>query len=399
MTKKEKNFSLAVTCGTFFALGIITAALGPVLPELAENAQTSLANIGAVFTAMFLGALISQLATGPLSDKIGQRQVLAAGTFLAAIGVVGYTLSHSLAVILAFSFLSGLGHGAVDLGGNVLISRVFNQKNVSALNLLNFFFGVGAFIGPALVSLSLSTTGKGMLILWIAAGLFILLTPVVLALKNLPEGAATDSQPVPAASVYRSSMVWVLGSLLLVYVGIETGLGGWITTYMNRTTSLSINSSALVSSGFWMALTFGRLSSALIGSRIKPEKILFGCFSLALTGGFIFSLSTGNPILTILAVLVIGFSFGAVYPTVMAVITTAHHEAPGKAASIASAMGSIGGMILPWMQGIILDNTGPAITTWFSTVGIFLMLVLFGFSRKVTAPQTTVAQAAEARQL
>jgi len=398
MTKKDMNLALAVTCGTFLALGLVTASIGPVLPNLAENAQTNLANIGAIFTATFLGALISQIAVGPLSDRIGQRKVLAAGAFLSALGIIAFTLSHSLTVILLFTFFSGLGHGAVDLCGNVLVARVFTHNNVTALNLLNLFFGIGAFVGPALVSLSQATTGNGLLILWIAAGLFFLLTPIVLSLKNLPEAAETQRKTETGTSVYRSTMVWVLGLLLLVYVGTETGLGGWITMYVNRTTAMSLDKSALVSSGYWLALTGGRLASAMIGSRVHPEKLLYACFISALVGGLIFSLTIGNPIPTIISILLIGFSFGAVYPTILSIITTTHSDAPGKAASIASAMGSIGGMMIPWMQGIILENCGPSATTWFAIGGILLMLVLFRLSKKVTAKQTSaLISSAEAR--
>jgi MFS family permease len=50
---------------------------------------------------------------------------------------------------------------------------------------------------------------------------------------------------------------------------------------------------------------------------------------------------------------------GAVFPTVIAMVTRVFHRAPGKAASIAASAGSIGAMLLPGLQGIVLERIHP----------------------------------------
>src|SRR5262249_5515694 len=134
--------TMAASCMSFFALGLITAALGPALPDLAASASSSLATIGMVFTALFLGSLITQLLAGPLNDWLGQRPVLLVGIGLLVAGTCGIAASPALPLTLASAVVAGLGHGAVDVSTNVLIAEVFAARSAAALNLLNVFFGV-----------------------------------------------------------------------------------------------------------------------------------------------------------------------------------------------------------------------------------------------------------------
>jgi fucose permease len=390
MSKSNAKASLVLISTIFFLLGLTTAALGPVLPELAEKSQSSLSSIGAVFTAIFLGALVSQLASGPLSDRIGQRRVLFAGLLLIGVGVLGFTLVHSYWLILGLAFFAGLGHGAIDLSGNVLISRVYPQRSAVALNLVNFFYGLGAFAGPAAISLILYLGKSGLGLLWGDAAILLLLAPFMIKLKDLPVSQPDARRQAQKISVYRSGLIWLLSLLILTYVGVENGMGGWITTYMNRTTALNLDTSALITSGFWLALTFGRLFSVWISARISPERLLFSSLCGALVGGMLFALTTGSTIFTILAIFLTGFSFGSVYPTVMAIITSIYRDSPGKAVGVAASMGSIGGMLIPWIQGILLEQTSPSASAWFSAVGIALMLGLFLQSQRSAQPKVEV---------
>jgi MFS family permease len=71
--------TMILTCLCFLALGVAISAIGPALPELAARADSSLESLGGVFSALFLGALVAQLAAGPLSDRLDQRLVLLGG--------------------------------------------------------------------------------------------------------------------------------------------------------------------------------------------------------------------------------------------------------------------------------------------------------------------------------
>jgi fucose permease len=165
-----------------------------------------------------------------------------------------------------------------------------------------------------------------------------------------------------------------MGAVLLIYVGVENGLGGWSTTYTNQTTGLSLEKSALVSSGYWGALTLGRLAAALVGVKIPARRLLLITFILSLAMGLVFAAFTGFLVPTIVSILSIGFFTGAVYPTMMSVIISTFSHAPGKAASVGAAMGSIGGMLIPLAQGYLQEEVSPNASAWYIAGGLALML-------------------------
>lgn len=374
MKQTKSRYPLVVACTIFLFFGVITAGLGPILPELAENTQSDLAAVGGVFTALFLGALVSQLIAGPLADRFGPKIVLEIALIVLAIGVVGFTTSRSLWMMLVITFLAGLGHGSVDLSVNILVSRTYIDKNTSVMNLLHFFFGVGAVVGPALVSLALTMAITGMIVMWIAAAGMIVMAILVTRVQN-PTGEESRDQ-IGQRSVYGSLTLWLMGFVLLIYVGIENGVGGWSTTYTNQTTGLSLEKSALVSSGYWGALTLGRLAAAFMGNRIPARRLLLLSFILALAMGLIFAFSTGSLVPTVVSILLLSFFTGSVYPTMMSLIITTFSHAPGKAASVGSAMGSVGGMLLPFTQGYLQEKVSPSASAWYVAAGLFVMLVV-----------------------
>jgi fucose permease len=104
-------------------------------------------------------------------------------------------------------------------------------------------------------------------------------------------------------------------------------------------------------------------------------------------GGFVFGLlysfSAGNMALSIVSILMMGFFSGAVYPTMVSLLTTTFKQSPGQAASVGASMGSIGGMVIPLAQGYLLENVSPASSAWFVAAGLFLMVLLLWMVNRV----------------
>ncbi|HEX9440770.1 MAG TPA: MFS transporter [Roseiflexaceae bacterium] len=376
MKKMAPRGTMIASCASFFALGLMTAALGPALPDLAANSGSSLATIGGVITALFLGALISLSVAGPLNDRLGQRPVLIVGVVLLALGTLGIAASHWLPLTLLCAVVAGLGHGAIDISTNVLIAEVFVGRSAAALNLLNVFFGLGAVAGPAIAGLTLRLWNTALPALWIGAALTLLQAPLIPLLADAPRAPHAVAGKSRAAALFRTPLLWALGVLVLLYVGVENGIGSWTTAYLASTTRLDHATAALAASGFWLALTGGRVIAALIGTRLTPNRLLLIALIGAFAGGVLLVASVGNAPLTIAAVLFMGLCFGPVFPTTLAITTATFRQAPGTAASAVVAMGSFGGMLLPWLQGVLLERVSPAASVLLVAAGALGMLAL-----------------------
>jgi fucose permease len=373
----NKRATMAICCAGFFTFGAITAAAGPALSDLAEATGSSLASLGALFTAIFFGAFIAHLAAGPICDRVGPRPLTIVGLAIMAFGWLGVVSSPSLGLLLACAFVSGIGQGAIDIGINLTVAQVFAKRSAAALNLSNVFFGVGSFVEPAVVGLTLRMWNSAIPALWMGTALLFLLLPLSFLLSSPARVAPIHNNALGGTNVYRSPLLWLLGALVLLYVGIEVGLGGWLTIYTERTTALDAATAALVTSGFWLALTAGRVIAAVIGGRVAPQTLLLACVTGSLIGAAMFVFGIGSAPLTIAAALMIGMSFGPIFPTAFAITTSTFPYATGKAGGIIVSLGSLGGMLIPWFQGILLERNGPTAAMLLITVCAVGMLALF----------------------
>jgi fucose permease len=190
--------------------------------------------------------------------------------------------------------------------------------------------------------------------------------------------------------MYSAPALWALGGLLLLYVGIEVGVGSWAITYLDRAASVPAEQAALAASGYWLALTGGRLAGAGIGTRLGSRGLLTLALSGALAGGLVLLLSGGNAAVMVVGLLLIGLSFGPVYPTMVARTAATFPHATSRAGAAVMAMGSVGGIVLPWLLGWTLESGGPYASISVAAAGTLAMLALHA------APQLTRARARRA---
>ena len=391
---KTARSTLMVAWISTFVIGMLSGALGPLLPQLAAQLGVRVETLGSMFTALFVGALATQFAGGWLNERVGLRNMAMIGTALLTAGIVGIAISPMLPLVLVCACIAGAGQGALDISTNVLIAAVFaKEKVVSAVNVLHFAFGAGAVVAPVVASASLQQWSTPMPALWLAAAFGagnLLLGARVLMNPSAAQPASGEST---GNGLYRRPELWSLGVLMFLYVGIEIGLGGWTTVYMARTTTMAAGSIAVVVSGYWLALTAGRLFGAALGARISSGALALVSVVGSCVGAVLLLASSGNIVWTIAGVLVMGVSFGPIFPTVVVVATEMFRSAPSRAVSVVISMSSIGGMLLPPLQGILLERISPLASILQVTLCAFIMLALLLIVRRRTVTSSAPASA------
>jgi fucose permease len=384
--------TLFLACGVFLAAGICLASLGPLLPSLAMHVGRDIAALGWLFTALSGGVMLAQFGVGFASDRFGQRPVLAVGMLLMGGGMFGITLSHSLAVLLIAAIVSGLGFGAVMTAGNLLIARLFPTRGAAALNGMNLFFGVGSMVGPAVVGQAGSRLDMPHVALWLGGMMLLALAPAVLLLAASARPLRTTTNSAERSSSHPA-MLWLSGLLLLIYTGTEVGFAAWLTVYMIASVNLTPVSAALVVSGFWLALTLGRAIGAALGMRLTPQSLLAISLLGILAAAALLMASVGNFERSVAGVLLFGLSCGPVFPTLLALVTTATRGS-GTAASLVLALGNCGGLIIPALIGWLLNRYGPSSTSGLLLGAAIAMLILYAASIwvRVSAPRAPEGQ-------
>ena len=356
---------LTIASLNFFTIGIVAALLGPALPDLAHQTHSPLVAVGGVISALFVGALIAQIIGGPLNDRMGAAPLMRIGLACLGLGLGGLALSHSLIVTLICGVIMGLGHGTVDISTNVLVSVASGEHNVVALNLINVFFGAGAVAGPAMASGALYWWHTTLPVFWLSALLAVGLIPFMALLPPQRTVPRTPEVPTPPRALWHVPLLWILGGIFLIYVGLENGMSGWISVYIQRTTPAGLSVGALIAASFWLALTGGRILATAFGGRFSASTLLVLSVGTVLVGGIVLAASTGNLMVTILATAIIGLGCGPIFPTALAMTTDAFAQSPGLAASIVIALGSLGGILIPWLQGVILTQGHAQLSSVF----------------------------------
>lgn len=373
MARFSRGATLALVCGVYAGAGLSLSSVGPSLPSLAANVGQDVAAVGAQFTAFSAGTVLVQFAAAPLGGRYSQRAVLGVGALLLSLGILGESLSRGLGWLLVFALLGGLGFGCVLVAGVLLVARLFAARGASALNLVNLFFGVGAIVGPLVAGFSLARLGRPELAMICGAVLLLALAPLLYWAAEAPGGAACSEADGPVPWV----LVVLLGVLLLVYSGMEIGVGGWAALYLELSAGMAPTQVALAVSGFWLALTAGRALGAVLGLRVGPRALLGGFLALLLVAAVLLVLSVGNGVGSAAALALFGLACGPIFPTTMALVA-AVSGGRGAAASLALGVGNLGAGTIPPLLGVVLSGAGPRAGALLILVTASLLLVILG---------------------
>ncbi|EJM70571.1 arabinose efflux permease family protein [Pseudomonas sp. GM49] len=124
--KRASRFILITNISliSFFPLNILL----PSFPALAGEFNTSTAEI-ALSTSLFtLVFAISQLITGPLSDKWGRKEVLLGCIVVSTLGSIGCVLATDYLSFLLFRVIQAIGCGFFVLG-HALVEDLFEEQD------------------------------------------------------------------------------------------------------------------------------------------------------------------------------------------------------------------------------------------------------------------------------
>ncbi|ACL24854.1 MFS transporter [Chloroflexus aggregans] len=365
----KRTWALIIVGLLYFGVGWILSAIGPSLPGLAVQVNRDVTELGAVFTAFSLGAVLASVGVGAAIGRWGMRTVIAGGAALMGGGILWAGFSPTLLGLLAGTLIGGFGYGGMLAGGNLLIARLY-QGAAGALNALNLFFSVGSIGGPLLVAAMIGLFGQPQAAIWLAA-----IVMLVLVAPALRLGEPTQAPTAQMSGAPRWLAAVMFGLIMFTYIGTEIGIGGWIALILERGAGLAAPQAALGTSLFWGMLTGGRLAATFWGDRLGPLKLLLLCLvGLGLSGALLV-IGTTQFGLALTAVALMGLACGPIFPTTMLMITHAAGRS-GVALSVALTIGTGGGLFLPALFGFFIGWFGPAMGSLLVVVDAILMVVM-----------------------
>lgn len=358
----------------FVSLGLVGASLGPTLPYLAEQTQSQLSQVSLLFTAFSLGYLLGSFQGGRFYDRMPGHRVMAVALLVMAAMLVLIPLVAWLWLLATVWLALGLACGALDVGGNTLVVWVHGQQVGPFMNGLHFVWGIGALLSPLIIA---QVIGGGRDLTWAFWALAALMLPGVIWLGRLVSPchhrAVKDD---PDGQNHRSSLVALAVLFFFLIVGAEASFGGWIFTYALALDLGGATSAAYLTSGFWGALTLGRLLAIPISARLRPRYILIISLLGCLASVAIILLWPGSTAVLWLGTLGMGLGMASIFPSTLSLMGR-HMPISGRITGWFFMGASAGGMSLPWLIGQLFERSGPRATMVTIMLALILSAVVF----------------------
>jgi DHA1 family bicyclomycin/chloramphenicol resistance-like MFS transporter len=132
----------------------------PAFPQMAQDLDVGSGQIQQTMTAFLVGACVGQFAFGPLSDRLGRRGPLLAGTALAVLASAGAALSPGIDLLILARFLQGLTSAAgMVIGRAVIADRAVGRDAARGFTLVTTVNAVVPVLAPFTGSLVLGLGG------------------------------------------------------------------------------------------------------------------------------------------------------------------------------------------------------------------------------------------------
>ncbi|HWP79997.1 MAG TPA: MFS transporter [Candidatus Acidoferrum sp.] len=263
----------------FIGNGLPNSLLGSAWTAICAATGAPMDAAGTISMVMMAGPILTCLFVGQLLKRFRTEQIALFGGLLAAASLVGFGLAKSAVWLYAMALPLGFGVGLLDSAVNLYVARRFGAKQI---NWLNCSWGVGAMLGPVIMSGALAAGSwrggyfRVALILLAILGVLLFSFPLwrrAAAAEKTVEGE-TPAAGKPLSEFVRQPMFPVVIICVMLYFGVELGFGLWGGSYLTVSRGVDPARAALLVSVFYGAMTVGRFLSGFLTAVIQNKNMI-----------------------------------------------------------------------------------------------------------------------------
>jgi fucose permease len=369
-------------------INLLPVFLTSIGASFGEGSVLSREELGRLGAAAFGGLVVGILVTGPLADRFGGKPFVLLANVLTVLGLMGMAASPTFSILLAMVFVVGLGAGMLDMILSPVVAALNPERRTAAMNWLHSYYPVGA-----VVTILIGTVALAFDVGWRAVCWLVIVLPLGLVLAFLPmrfPDMVTDRGRTSTRSLCAKP--WFLVALAAIFLGgaTELGMAQWLPAYAETSLGFSPTVAGVGLLLFSIAMALGRMVVGAMEARANAYLVLVVGSSLSvvlfLLGSFL-----ENPLLALTACVAAGFTGSSLWPTMLAV---AADRAPDGGASMFAALaafGNAGGILMPWVIGVVGDARDLRWGLATSAIAPLLMLPLVWLLfRRGSRPSTSL---------
>ena len=374
--KRFKTFYLllVIVYGTMILFGLVENLKGTTFPLIKDAFHASYDAQGSLVSFSSFGYVFFCMVATLSFQKYGIKKSLIFGYLMIVLGCIATVLAPTFGIISLTLAILWMGFGFFEVGTNALATTIFKNNSAIYMNLLHFFYGLGAVLGPIFASsitTYLHTSFRGIYLI-VLIPLLIFLGIILFTKFDASEHTSEEVTTMTIRSGLRNKHIWLFSLALGFLEVIEFGAANWGAFFLRDAYGLDpLTVGASFVSGFYICFTLSRLFSGFaiekmgyIKSMITGLVILFILF---ISG---FALGKQGIILLVGT----GFFIAIMWPTIMCVAMDVFKaDAPIATSIIIVISGSINA-IMQLITGLINEHILDTLGYTLNLVYIFIPL-------------------------
>jgi DHA1 family bicyclomycin/chloramphenicol resistance-like MFS transporter len=364
----------------------------PALPTLAAVFSTS-AEQAALTLSMFLaGYSVSQLFYGPLSDRFGRRPPLLLGLILFAAGGIGCVFSFSMAQLLFWRLVQGIGACAGPILARAVVRDLYERtRAIQILSYMTMIMSAAPLLAPILGGYLLLLGWRAIFAALAAIGL----AALAATWAGLPESIPRrDPHATRARELTRNLFDFLrrpacIGHALLVCF-VFCGL----FAYISSSSFVFIEVFDIPSDRFGhlfglsaFALMTGAGINSRLAHRVRPGAILSLGVGLVAAGGAAMvacaALRVGGVAGIVGPILIHVLGMSLVMPHAIAAAMEPVPHMAGFASSLIGALQTAGGALVAYITGALYNRTALPLALGVGISAALAGITYFMFLRRL----------------
>jgi len=363
----------------FIMLGLPNV-LGSAWPVMHADLGVAAASAGIVSMILSGSTIFATFWCDRVVRRVGESKLVLLSILVIGMSMIGFSLSPNFIFLALWSMPLGIGSGFLDAVLNNVVALHYEAKHMSWLHA---FWGVGASIGPIIMSFFLlreSAWQGGYRAIGVIQLVFVVVFFATLKLWKHIQASAADTETTdeqePSSLSKILAIPGVKQSLILFfcYTSIEATVGLWASSYLVIIRDLAEETAALWTALYFGGITAGRFLSGFLTLKLSHKRLIGLGSGLIGLGILVLFLPVPENFL-LLGLFLIGFGCAPIFPSLM-------HETPSNFGAgysqaiigIQMSFAYMGSMLMPPLFGVIAEQGSYRLFPFF--IGGFLILMV-----------------------
>ena len=357
---KEKKQQFIISYVAFIVNGMLALSIGSLLPFIRDARDLSYKFAGIIVSLHSAGNLISSFVAGTLPVLIGRKKTILIFNSFFTLAFALIIWGKSPVTLAAAFFITGLARGASSNFNNKVINGLAPGK-AWIINGLHAMFAIGAFSFPIFLSVLTKNEPNNWVIACYAMLVIGVMNFILYAIDPIydkveKKTADKKNARVTSFAFFKEPLFWLCTGTLFFYLCVEQGVIGWLVTYFKESEFLSPSAAQIMPSVQWIMIMFGRLTAAVLSTKISKSKLL-RMMGIGFTAFFFVLLFSRTTPLIVFGIVGFGFSMSGIYATTIS-FAGKLIEKYGLAWSFLLTMASLGSILMPTVIGAIAEQAG-----------------------------------------